>query len=82
MTRKKRPRGKAVRIDVNASRCPRCGSAERTPYHRIITRPISGELPTGELYQAITWRRTNCGSCGQARVERTYETVPVPLPAA
>ena len=59
-------------VAAELTRCPQCGSTERTKYHAVRERPISGILPDGRVYTAIKWRRTTCTECGQVRIERTH----------
>lgn len=53
--------------------CPRCGSTEREPYHRVITRAIKGVLPDGFVYTHVSWKHTKCRNCDQKRVDRLYD---------
>lgn len=74
-----RPRGSRNiardEVDVIGSRCKRCGSSNRTPYQSDpTTLDYCGTDPiTGRPYNQIIWRRTACGDCGQARVDKCYE---------
>lgn len=74
-----RPKGPAEKIpEVNASltRCKKCNSTERTPYYGTVTRDLSGIGPDGQPFNRMTWRRTKCASCGQARADVFHEMVP------
>lgn len=71
-----RPEGPAEEVDVAAAtvvRCKRCDSTRRSKYTntRILRRGGTG--PDGKPYTRVVWRRCRCLSCGQARVERTFE---------
>lgn len=63
-------------VDAPATRCPRCGSTDREPYHRTVRRICNGQLPSGEIYTAVVWRRTFCRQCGQARIDKSFEHPP------
>lgn len=67
------PRGPIPRVIVPVSRCPICGSTEREDYHGTRTLEVGGVLPDGTVYRRVVWRNTRCRSCGQARVDKTYE---------
>ena len=73
-----RPKGSANKVvdtlEVDASRCGRCGSTRRTKYtnHRKIS--ISGVTRSGRIYDKVVWRRTKCLNCGQWRDDKTFES--------
>ena len=50
--------------------CRGCGSASRTPYLFIRSEPIDGNL--------IAWKRTQCKTCGQHRINRFGSPLPAP----
>lgn len=52
--------------------CRNCGATNRTPYHNTVTHAIAG-IHDGREYDTILYRRTSCGDCGQARVDKSYE---------
>ena len=62
-----------VTAAADVSRCPKCGSTEREPYHHPRELAQGGEDRDGNAYTHVVWRNTACRSCGQARVDRTYE---------
>lgn len=52
--------------DVAPSRCPKCGSSQRTPYRKSWEKTFAkGIIPAKLIY-----RRTRCLDCGQARIDR------------
>jgi hypothetical protein len=53
--------------------CRACGSTERTAYHDTTEHAISGDHPTFGEYSHVVFRRTECKSCGQCRVDKAYE---------
>ena len=71
-----RPRGKNERPPINTvepSRC-RCGSTERGPYFGKVVQEVKGIDASGKPYDRIVRRRTHCTNCGQARIDRTFES--------
>lgn len=62
----------SIKVEMTPSRCPICGSTERSPYHGTIEREIAGTLVDGRSYTHVVWRRTTC-VCGQQRIDRSYE---------
>jgi len=54
------------------TRCPRCGSTNRDPYHNTRRLDTTGTLPCGSVYSAVIWRRTRCHDCGQTRIDKTW----------
>jgi len=78
MSRKRpgRPKGSTninVSVLVEPSRCPNCGSSQRTKYENPVRLDFSG---SGLEYVAIILRTTRCVDCGQAR--RDQEKVYAP----
>lgn len=71
MSKKRNPANESTHPVVHAeppppsTRCPKCRSDKRTPYHNTTTRVI------GQC--RITWRRTCCENCGQHRIDRMVE---------
>lgn len=60
-------------VAVLPSHCRQCGSTDREAYiGKPIVREITGTVE-GRPYNKITWRRTRCANCGQARVDQTFE---------
>lgn len=56
------------------SRCRRCGSTEREPYHGTREVKVAGVDPhSGKPYTHVVWRRTRCKHCGQMRMDRSLE---------
>jgi hypothetical protein len=66
------PRTKPPEVDVELSRCPRCGSTSRTGYHSTKCRAITGTLPDGRPYKLVVWKRTQCRDCGLNRIDRFH----------
>lgn len=65
-------------IQISGSRCPKCHSTERTEYYGTIRRPLVGIDSLGRAYTHVIWRRTKCLSCGQFRIDKTYENHAAP----
>jgi hypothetical protein len=59
--------------ELTLSRCPKCMSTDRTKYHNVREMPMLGKTAAGQPFNTIVWRRTKCTSCGQFRVDRSYE---------
>jgi hypothetical protein len=59
-------------VTVEASRCRKCGSTERTGYGHTREHAYAG-LYDGKPYTHVVWRRTSCAKCGQVRDDRTLE---------
>lgn len=60
---------------VKPSHCPKpdCQSTEREPYQpNPIVRLVAGVID-GFEYNQVSWKRTRCKKCGQARTDRIYE---------
>ena len=72
-----RPRGSKTKTKENvaivATRCPACGCTDRSMYHHRTEQEFSGLAPDGHPYTHIVRRRCWCLSCGQHRIDRTYE---------
>jgi hypothetical protein len=76
MARAGRPAGKNPKPPINSvepSRCPSCDSTERGPYFGKTTQEVKGTDGNGKPYDRIVRRRTRCASCGQTRIDRTFE---------
>lgn len=73
-TRKKREPKRYDQVDVRVipSHCRSCSSTKRTPYHNLRKLDRPGILSDGTRYERVTWQRTTCADCGQARTDRTY----------
>lgn len=74
-----RPKGSqnvTTTVDVELSRCPCCGSTERSEYLDRLVQEYEGTTPAGDPYNRIVRRRTRCLSCGQQRIDRTFEFEP------
>jgi len=75
-----RPRGSkdgpVAQATVLPSRCPKCGSTKRQDYANKVVQEYSGLDPDGKPYTRIIRRRTKCLSCGQVRMDRTFEFAP------
>lgn len=72
MSRKGRPNVKQV-IVWEPSQCPSCGSSDRAEYEGVRRTPCSKTLADGRVVTAILRRRTKCLSCGQIRIDRSFE---------
>ncbi|WP_417625139.1 hypothetical protein [Paremcibacter congregatus] len=67
--------GQRQEVIGTLTRCKKCESTERAPYYGTVTRDIRGIDPAGKEYNRITWRRTKCSNCQQARTDVFYELV-------
>jgi hypothetical protein len=72
-TKTKTKRTSKVVVD-EPTRCPKCKSSSRSKYHSTRTQEISG-LWKGIPYNRITYRYCACLSCGQSRVEKSYDQI-------
>jgi hypothetical protein len=71
-----RPKGQTkekVTVIVEHSKCPKCGSVERSNYNNIITYDIVG-IHNGIEYVRVVFRSTKCLSCGQIRKDKSFVT--------
>lgn len=72
-----RPKGSKTQnketVQVVLSRCPHCGSTERTKYQNPRIQEYPGIDPQGRSYKRTVWRHTKCVQCGQARIDKAYE---------
>jgi len=59
-------------VNVEPSRCKRCGSTRRSDYYGKTEQAHRGEY-NGRPYTHIVRRRTKCVDCGQLRIDRFYE---------
>ncbi len=61
-------------VDVELSRCQRCGSTDRKNYSSRI-EVVGGGIHNGEPYTSVIVRHTQCANpdCGQHRVDRFYQ---------
>lgn len=60
-------------VDVEPSRCKKCGSTERTAYFGVPEVQEFDGLHEGEPYTHIVRRRCRCKRCEQVRIDRHYE---------
>lgn len=60
-------------VDVIPSACPKCQCTDREPYFAIKAIDSKGISPAGYPYTRLTFKRTRCKRCKQARVDRLYE---------
>lgn len=70
--RPKGSQGKIPEVVGSLTRCKKCDSTERTRYYGIISREYSGERD-GKPFNRVTWKRTTCANCNQARTDVFYE---------
>lgn len=73
---KKMPPAKPPVNQVAASRCPKCGSTERTGYEHVSEMEFGGKDPEGNEYTHVVRKSTNCKACGQRRIDRILENRP------
>lgn len=77
---KGRPAGSRTKnspeVQAERSRCPKCGSTERTAYTSKHEQAYAGLDPAGEPFTHIIRQRTICVDCGQHRIDRTLENRP------
>lgn len=52
--------------------CPQCKSTKRTKKQHVVSRQISGVLPTGQEYTHVKNYRADCRSCGQRLSYNSY----------
>jgi len=66
-----RPKGSRATPAVHAAstRCPECQCTRKRAIRIVQERPISGADGKGRPYNLIVWRRVQCVSGGQHRVE-------------
>ena len=69
----KTPRKLAAVAKNLQTRCPVCGSSDRGPYNRVTETLCATAAPDGNPATHIVRRWTACKSCGQARIDRSYE---------
>ena len=62
-------------VNVEPSRCKRCGSTRRSDYYGKTEQAFRGEH-NGRPFTHIVRRRTRCLDCGQLRIDRAYESRP------
>ena len=55
-----------------ASRCPKCGSPDRSEYWGKHIQSCAGVLADGRAYGRIVRRRCRCLACGQIRIDKDY----------
>ena len=73
-----RPPGKATEpapeVAAELTRCPRCGSTERSKYlsYKELAQGVR-DPRTGEVATHTVWRRCRCEACGQLRTDRHRE---------
>lgn len=77
---KGRPAGSRTKnspeVPAELSRCPKCGSTERTAYTGKHEQTYSGLDPFNQPFTHIIRQRTACVNCGQHRIDRTLENRP------
>ena len=62
-------------VETNSTRCPKCGSSNRTKYlttRRVVFRGFH----KGEPYNSVTFRACRCLECRQRRVDKSYDFIP------
>lgn len=71
------PKPPIPHVEVNGSRCPKCGSSRREKYNRTTVHPIAG-VYQGEPFTHVVWRWTRCAEpgCRQARVDKVRTNLP------
>lgn len=67
--------GKIPEVVGELTRCKKCDSTERVAYYGTISRDLTGER-NGKRFNRVTWKRTKCASCHQARTDVFYEWIP------
>ena len=67
--------------EVVPSRCPKCGSSQRSAYHNARYEDHSGQ---GLPFVGIHYRPCKCVDCGQARIDKepVYECASAPIPSS
>lgn len=60
-------------VDGELTRCPRCGSTDRTSYTNRRELQHAGTTPAGRPFNLVVWRDTTCAECMQLRCDRHYE---------
>lgn len=60
-------------VTVEASRCRKCSSTQRSRYFRVTALPSSGIDREGQPFTHVVRRWTRCLSCGQCRIDRSLE---------
>lgn len=75
--RRGRPKGSKTKPAATGfaelSRCPKCGSTERTKYLNKTEQEYAGIDASGNEYTHIVRRRCRCAACGQMRCDRMTE---------
>jgi hypothetical protein len=66
---------KIPEVVAHLTRCKKCNSTERAPYYGTVTREISGVAQDGGDFNKVTWKRTKCENCQQARTDVFHELV-------
>jgi len=72
-TKDKAATAKTETLEVPVSRCPMCQSTERTAYHTTRELEYTGINANHQPYTHVVWRRTSCASCGQVRIDKSFE---------
>lgn len=62
------------------SRCRACGSTEREPYSNRDEEECITTIGEGIPITHIIRQQTRCKTCGQARIDRTFENRPESTP--
>lgn len=63
-------RKKVAVAKMERTRCPTCGSKNRSAYCQKREMEASGKDRDGRIFTAVTWRRCQCRGCGQWRDDR------------
>ena len=58
-------------VEVQVSKCQKCGSTRRSEYHgtQTIEQAFPGIASDGTEYTHTIWRRCACLDCGQHRID-------------
>lgn len=67
------PNKQVDQVVAEPSRCKTCHSTDREAYHAKQEIESPGVDLAGKPYTHVIWRRTKCLTCGQHRIDRTYE---------
>jgi len=74
-----RPKGtknaKHPQVDGELTVCPKCQSTARGPYKTKEVTQHGGER-NGKPYTEVWFRRSECTSCGQHRIDKHYVNNP------
>lgn len=59
-------------VEVEQTKCPSCGSTQRSPFFGTPNHIDASGEHDGLLYSSVTFRRCKCLKCGQVRIEKTF----------